>query len=81
MNLRNAGWEKIRVWVGNEPGVGGRQSGYRWERIRVKGLIGGRETGLYPRWEGIRADVCPGGKKTGYTVLWSCSEPGFLPLP
>jgi hypothetical protein len=81
MNLRNAGWETIRVWVGSEPGVGGRQSGYRWEAIRVEGLMGGRQSGLRPRWEGIRANTCLGGKKTGCTVLWSCSEPGFLPLP
>jgi hypothetical protein len=69
MNLRNAGWETIRVWVGSEPGVGGRQSGYRWETNRVKGLMGGRETGLRLRWEGIRADVYSGGKKPGCIVL------------
>ena len=71
MNLRDGGWEGIRVWVGENPGVGGRKTGYGWEGIRVNAIMGGKESGLRCGWEGNRVKVIRGGKESGSCPLLS----------
>jgi hypothetical protein len=92
MNLRDGGWERIRVWVGRKPGIGGRESGCGWEKNRVR--VGRKPGKRHHGWERIRVAAWVGRKPgkshqrgEGIRVLHPAvlccghSLPGFSPTP
>ena len=58
IDLSTPRWDTIRVWVGRDPGVGGRKTGCRGEGIRVESPARGERNRVTP----------PGGKESGSYV-------------